>query len=74
MNMPQKRIEGSNSTQYVCDWCGKTAKVDGDDLPTGWRTIDYDTNKYTEEIDEAVVCSVECEVRLAEKFAAGGMR
>jgi len=72
--MPYRKIEGSDDVQYVCDWCGKTVDWNGDSLPPEWRAIDYDTNKYTEEIEDAVVCSVECEVRLAEKFAAGGLR
>ena len=72
--MPIEGVEGSNTTRYVCDWCGKTAETDREGLPDGWHAVDYDTNKYTDAIDEAVVCSVECEVRLADKFAAGGMR
>lgn len=59
---------------FVCDWCGKTIEWEEPGLPPGWKSIEYDTNKYTEEVDPAEVCSDECEMRLAEKFAAGGSR
>ncbi len=60
--------------KYVCDWCGKTIEWTEDGPPPGWHSVEYDSNKYTEEIDPAEVCSQECEMRLAEKYAAGGLR
>ena len=59
---------------YKCDWCGKKIDRKKQGLPPGWRVLGYDANKYTEEFDEAIVCCVECEVRLARHYGAGGLR
>ena len=59
---------------YKCEWCGKKVEAKEKGLPAGWRILAYDSNKYTEEFDEAVVCSEDCEVRLARKHGAGGLR
>ena len=58
-----------------CAWCGREQEVEREgELPEGWISVKYDVNKYTPEVEEAVVCSRDCEVRLARKFAAGGLR
>ncbi len=57
-----------------CEYCGQEIEQVDETLPEGWIKVDYDVNKYTPEIDQAVVCSTDCEVRLATKFAAGGLR
>jgi hypothetical protein len=59
---------------YRCDWCGKKIDWKKHGLPPDWRKLEYDANKYTEEFDEAFVCSLDCEVRLAQKYGAGGFR
>jgi len=59
---------------YTCDWCGKKIDRKKQGLPPGWRKLEYDANKYTEEFDEAIVCCVDCEVRLAQHYGAGGLR
>jgi len=59
---------------YTCDWCTKKIDWIKKGLPPGWRMLEYDSNKYTEEFDRAFVCSLDCEVRLARKYGAGGLR
>lgn len=59
---------------HECDWCGKKVDWEKQDLPPGWRVLEYDANKYTEEFDRAVVCSLDCEVRLARRYGAGSLR
>jgi len=59
---------------YTCDWCGKKIDRKKQGLPPGWRMLEYDSNKYTIEFDRASVCSLDCEVRLARKYGAGGFR
>jgi DNA-directed RNA polymerase subunit RPC12/RpoP len=59
---------------YRCNWCGKEIDWKKQGLPPGWRKLEYDAIKYTEEFDEATVCSLDCEVRLAQKYGAGGFR
>ena len=59
---------------YKCDWCRKEIDWKKQGLPPGWRILEYDSNKYTEEFDEAIVCCLDCEVRLARKYGAGGFR
>jgi hypothetical protein len=68
------RRQESVMIKYTCDWCGKTIEVEEPGLPEGWKTLEYDTNKYTDVVDPAEVCSQECEIRLVEKFATGGGR
>ncbi len=58
---------------HECAWCGKKVEWGKKKIPPGWRSLKYDANKYTEEFDKAVVCSRECEVRLARKYGAGGL-
>lgn len=63
-----------SNTVFVCAWCGKEVASRSEEPPEGWRQVEYDVNKYTPEVETAHVCSVDCEVRLAEKYAAGGGR
>jgi len=60
--------------RHVCECCGKTVETPDDQLPPDWRRLDYDVDKYTPEVETAVVCSPECEMRLAAKSAAGGFK
>jgi hypothetical protein len=57
-----------------CGWCKKRVEWKERGLPPRWRALEYDANKYTEEFDRAVVCSDDCERRLAREFGAGGLR
>ena len=59
---------------YECDWCKKKIDWEEQGIPPGWKALEYDANKYTEEFDRAIVCSLDCEVRLARKYGAGGLR
>ena len=69
---PYRTVEKAESRTLICDWCGKEVVWAQAGLPPDWAKLDYDTNKYTPKIDPALVCSRECERRLAQSFAAGG--
>lgn len=58
---------------HRCNWCGKEIDWKKQGLPPGWRKLEYDAIKYTEEFDEATVCSLDCEVRLDAKVRRRGL-